>query len=332
MAVVTWITKANKRESKKMNARKTFITCAAGLAVASPIALAGPGEKDAKFHRAFRGLPDQGVPANPEQANFIENFDSYANGSNIIGQGGWEAWYTGGGDALVDNTRSTSPSNALKLLQGPATDVVQRLAITSGVWEFSIQIYVPSTTTPGDGGMVIMLNQYGGSDNWSMQMAINEAYWGGSQPEFFMIESQWDGALLPLKLDQWVEFKAVIDLDNDVWNSWYGGDPLGVDLNWSTGGTPAIAALDLWTSSTLDPPNIWFDDISLTGSGGCPCACNVDTSTGPGVCDVFDFLGFQNGFVGADPCACDIDTSTGPGVCDVFDFLAFQDEFVSGCP
>ncbi len=64
----------------------------------------------------------------------------------------------------------------------------------------------------------------------------------------------------------------------------------------------------------------------------CPCACDFDTSTGPNTCDIFDFLAFQNGFVGADPCACDMDTSTGPATCDVFDFLAFQNAFVAGCP
>ncbi len=30
--------------------------------------------------------------------------------------------------------------------------------------------------------------------------------------------------------------------------------------------------------------------------------------------------------------ACDCDMSTEPLVCDVFDFLCFQDAFVGGCP
>jgi hypothetical protein len=38
----------------------------------------------------------------------------------------------------------------------------------------------------------------------------------------------------------------------------------------------------------------------------------------------------------AEPYACDCDTSTGPGggigVCDIFDFLCFQNAFVAGCP
>ena len=30
--------------------------------------------------------------------------------------------------------------------------------------------------------------------------------------------------------------------------------------------------------------------------------------------------------------ACDCDTQSGPGVCDIFDFLCFQNEFANGCP
>ena len=62
------------------------------------------------------------------------------------------------------------------------------------------------------------------------------------------------------------------------------------------------------------------------------CQADCDQSTGSGVLDIFDFLCFQDAFVGADPYACDCDTSTGVGVCDIFDFLCFQSAFVAGCP
>ena len=58
----------------------------------------------------------------------------------------------------------------------------------------------------------------------------------------------------------------------------------------------------------------------------CPCACDWDPDP---VCDIFDFLAFQNGFVAGDPCACDYDPDP---ACNIFDFLAFQSEFVMGCP
>ena len=221
-----------------------------------------------------------------------------------------------------------SPQNSLQMID--FTDVVQRFAITSGVWELTVQTYVPASAPPGDGVMIIMLNQYAGPDNWSIQLAMNETFFGTSQPIEYMIESQWDGAVLPLILDQWIEVKAVIDLDNDLVNTFYGGTPLGVNLSWIAGtsgggGLPQIAALDLWSSSAFGPPSIWFDDVSLVQLGACPCACSFDPDP---LCDIFDFLAFQNLFVVGEPCACDMDPDP---ACDIFDFLAFQNEFVLGC-
>ncbi len=62
------------------------------------------------------------------------------------------------------------------------------------------------------------------------------------------------------------------------------------------------------------------------------CYADCDTTTGPGILDIFDFLCFGNRFASNDPYACDCDTSTGPGVCDIFDFLCFGNAFSAGCP
>ena len=316
-----------------MNVQNSLIACAAGLAIAGPTAFAGPVGNSSSNDRAFRGLPDRTAQFNSEQSNFADNFDSYPAGAGVAGNGTWILW-PGGNDGEVVTTQSVSPSNSVTL--GPETDLVQQFAITSGKWEFKIQTYTPSTAPEGEGLFLIMLNQWGATNNWSMQIALNDAFSGG-QTLPWMIESQWDGAVLPLILDQWVEFRAEIDLDNDTMNTFYGGTPLGVDLMWTENnfaggpGVPEIAAINLY-SAGIEDSQMYLDDISLTQLGACPCACNFDTSTGAGTCDIFDFLAFQDGFVAADPCACDIDTSTGPGVCDVFDFLAFQDGFVTGCP
>jgi hypothetical protein len=59
----------------------------------------------------------------------------------------------------------------------------------------------------------------------------------------------------------------------------------------------------------------------------CSPSCYADCD-GNSALDVFDFLCFQDAFVGMDPYAdCNGDT-----IFDVFDFLCFQDEFVGGCP
>ncbi len=61
------------------------------------------------------------------------------------------------------------------------------------------------------------------------------------------------------------------------------------------------------------------------------CYPDCDTTTGPCVLDIFDFLCFGNRFAAGDPYACDCDLSTGAGVCDVFDFLCFGNAFSAGC-
>ncbi|MCH8271017.1 MAG: class I SAM-dependent methyltransferase [Planctomycetes bacterium] len=84
-------------------------------------------------------------------------------------------------------------------------------------------------------------------------------------------------------------------------------------------------------SSLILSPNAEYA-ISMCFGGQTLCVCDLfDQSTGPGVCDIFDFLGFQSAYVLHDPSACDLDTSTGVGRCDIFDFLAFQSGFVTGC-
>ena len=89
-----------------------------------------------------------------------------------------------------------------------------------------------------------------------------------------------------------------------------------------------------WTDGSLGGPDAGEQDVCLARYtiGVCPCACDFDTSTGSGVCDLVDFVTFAGLFAAADPCACDMDTSTGPGVCDIVDFTTFAGQFAAGCP
>lgn len=41
--------------------------------------------------------------------------------------------------------------------------------------------------------------------------------------------------------------------------------------------------------------------FTFTAGAACPCACNFDTSTGPGVCDLVDFVTFAGQFAGGCP-------------------------------
>ena len=85
-------------------------------------------------------------------------------------------------------------------------------------------------------------------------------------------------------------------------------------------------------STSILRGTLTISNFDAPTGAGCPCDCNFNTSTGNNVCDIFDFLDFQNGFVTGEPCAVDRNTSTGVGVADIFDFLDFQNGFVQGCP
>src|SRR4051812_47655533 len=143
--------------------------------------------------------------------NFSENFDSYANGSVIYGQGGWEPW-PGGADAFIDNTHASSPPNSLR--DQALSDVVHRFNITSGRWVLRIMTYVPGPSTPnyvpGLGAYVILTDTFtdGGAatTHWAVQVAFND----GSAD---VVQSQFDNQFLPLVYDAWKEFRAEIDLD-----------------------------------------------------------------------------------------------------------------------
>ena len=107
------------------------------------------------------------------------------------------------------------------------------------------------------------------------------------------------------------------------------------DGNFATGTPNCLEILAAFDSHNINVDNL---DIGLVcggdsvPAGGRACAADLDTTSGPGVLDIFDYMAFQRLFVQRDPAACDCDTSDGPGVCDIFDFICFQTAFVAGCP
>jgi hypothetical protein len=288
---------------------------AAGLAAGALVAgaAAGPGARGSGPGGGRQvSPPGGGVTAD----GFTENFDSYKVGSNIAGQGGWEIWYSGGNNATVSDEQASSPPNSLRDVTG--SDIVHRFAIDEGVWDFSIDVYTPSNA--GGDGFVIMMNQYGAADidRWSMQVRFS--------PSAKIVESQWDLASLPLTLDTWVTFSAVIDLDNDTWDSFVDGQPLSTGLVWSDNGFAAgpgitsIAALDLWSEGATP---FYYDNISLQPAGN---ACYPDCD-GDNELSFFDFLCFTNAFNANDMYAdCDGDQTL-----SFFDFLCFTNGFNAGC-
>jgi hypothetical protein len=255
-----------------------------------------------------------------------DDFESYPLDSILTGQGGWDVW-PGGLDATVSNDQAASGTQCFKA-NDFETDMIFRMRDSggapiaqSGQWTFSCQTYMSSSAV-GD-FYVLLLNTYNdvtpGSSNWSMQVRL------GTIDQ--LIESEFDGATLPLILDEWVPLRAEIDLDNDSFDIYYNDEILAQDLIWtenvSGGGALQIDVLDLYTPNA-NPS--YIDDVSLVGDPGSTCRADID---GDGALTIFDFLAFQNAFDAGDLTIADFD---GDGALTIFDFLSFQNEFDAGCP
>lgn len=187
---------------------------------------------------------------------FSEDFESYAAGSSLHGQGGWKGWdNTASAGAPTSNSYAVSGSNSVEIV--PAADLVHEFDITGGKWEFSVMQYIPSGATGTS--FFILLNTYndGGSKDWSVQTQFHL--------DTAAITTQYDGsATATIVYDQWVEFKCVIDLDNNTVDEYYNGVFFSTH-QWDGDLHDTLQAIDLYGNNAS---SIYYDDITITAPPG----------------------------------------------------------------
>jgi hypothetical protein len=189
---------------------------------------------------------------------YLENFDTYATNSNIIGQGGWRGWDNDSTlNATLVNTRSVSAPNSIRATN--LTNVVRPLAgFTSGKWVLRVKQYVPSTSV-GEAHFVLF-NRYSAnnhpSSDWSVEL-VAESFSS-------TIHNLQSGDVAPLIKDAWVEIKCEIDLTVNHVNVYYNGALL-TNSAWQTGGLLAIGAVQLYA---FDPTSqAFYDDLTIDPAG-----------------------------------------------------------------
>jgi hypothetical protein len=194
-------------------------------------------------------------------AEWSDDFDSYALGSGLHGQGGWHGWDNNpAADAYISDAYAVSPPHSVNIT-GAADIVHEYEGYASSVWIYTAWQYVPVDFTGSS--YFILLNTYNdaGPYNWSCEVSFNSAGY---------IESDFDGAQLPLITGQWVEIRVEIDLDNDMQTFYYDGAVL-YTKSWTEGlsgaGALNIAAVDLFASNASP---IYYDDMSLVVGGDTP--------------------------------------------------------------
>jgi len=182
---------------------------------------------------------------------FSEDFESYADGSALHGQGGWKGWNnTPGAGAPVSSSYAYSGSNSVEVVS--SADLVHEFDLTGGIWEFSIMQYIPDGTN-GE-SWFILLNTYSdnGAQDWSVQLNFNLGTGA--------ITSNYDGGTLAnIVYDEWIEIKCVIDLDNNTVDEYYNGELISTH-QWDDNNHNTLGCIDLYGNGAS---SIYYDDILI---------------------------------------------------------------------
>jgi len=197
--------------------------------------------------------PDGGVVV-----DYAENFDAYATGSQLHGQGGWKGWDNNpAAGAIATGAEAYSPPNSAEIFG--ASDLVRPFSgYATGVWTLAFRVYVPSDFSGQS--YFILLNTYadGGPYNWSAQILFN------SGTGTVYCDACSFGASLPLVTGGWVPVAVEIDFDNDQQTIYYDGQMLGQG-SWTNGvtggGVLNLAAIDLFANGAS---RVFYDSLTIS--------------------------------------------------------------------
>ena len=186
-------------------------------------------------------------------ADWSDNFDSYAAGSGLHGQGGWAGWE---GDstwnAFVVDSMSLSPNNSVAIIA--TSDIVHGFTETAGEWEMTAWCFIPTGST-GDTFFIMLNSYYPNPNKWSVQITFDT--------ETGILTTQ-GGSTKTIIYDTWVEVKIEIYLDTNSKHIYYNGEFMESNP-WQSGGVDEIAALDLYSDGAS---TIFWDDLNLINTGG----------------------------------------------------------------
>lgn len=186
---------------------------------------------------------------------FSDNFDSYAAGSQMAGQGGWKGWdNVAAAGAPVSNALAFSGANSVEVIA--SSDLVHEFAFSGGNLELSAMQYIPGNATGST--FFILMNRYndGGPNAWAAQLNCD-------MNAGLIISDNGGGATLQMVRDQWVQLKFVIDLANNSVSEFYNGSLLSThgwyDAN-DGNARAALQAIDLFGNGAS---SVYYDDLSI---------------------------------------------------------------------
>jgi len=182
---------------------------------------------------------------------FMEDFESYAAGSAMHGQGGWKGWdNVAGAGAPASSLYANSGSKSVEIIG--TSDLVHEFDQAGGQWVFSAKQYIPSGATGTT--YFILLNTYkdGGPYDWSVQLACN-------MDTGVITSDNGGGATASIAYDKWIELKFAIDLANNTVGEYYNG-ALVSNHQWDDNVHGTLQAIDLYGNNAS---SVYYDDITV---------------------------------------------------------------------
>lgn len=211
------------------------------------------------------------VAALGARAQWSDGFESYADGSPVEGQGGWQGWDGNNGFFSVVTSNQAGEGNQSLVVVAGADTVQPFSGYDSGKWELGCKVYLPRAFRGKTYFLLLNTYQDGGPYEFAVQLVFN----GDSG----MLEcpcGSFTQTTVPLVLSAWTELRFVIDLDHDLVDVSYGATLLA-SYPWSSGtygvsnfSQLSIAAFDLYPNvgSTPHVTEVYFDAFELVPFGG----------------------------------------------------------------
>ena len=264
-------------------------------------------------------------------AQWSDNFDSYTIGS-INGQGGWKGWDNVAAAAGVVSTTQALSAPHSQAIGGAADSVREYTGITSGTWNYSGQVYIPSGITGIQ--YFILLNIYvdgGGQtvNRWSMQARFNL---NTNMVDDDTTSTAGSAGTIPRPIvrDAWVPLSATFDLTANTLSWTYNGQLVwsGTWTRGTAGAVLQLQAVDLYNQNATG--SIFWDNLNLAPVTAA-CYPNCDASTASPILNVADFTCFLTKYAAGDPYA-NCDASTAAPTLNVADFTCFLTKYAAGCP
>ncbi len=199
-----------------------------------------------KFFMMFLAIVSIGSIASGQAV--WDDFESYDVGQ-IHDKGSWEGWEGAvAAGAPVSTAQAYSGTKSIDIV--PAADLVRVFDVSGGKWVLKIRQYIPSGATGTSS--LILLNQYPNSLDWSVQTSFNF--------DTGAITSYYDAdASANITYDQWVEVKAIIDLDLNTVEEYYNGE-LFATHDWDDNNHTTFQAIDLFADGAS---SIYYDNLEV---------------------------------------------------------------------